>query len=154
MRLTSCRITEWFHADGGDGWTPAQSLRDFLDLTLSISTHLKFVVPLPRFRTLMCEALCMLYKVTQQGFCLSTPLRAPVLPTGWTEEHESLWHIYVEHELPNWEWVANDLPVAAWESDLPNWRRVLASLFQYYILREERLLFEADLMYVEEEEAD
>jgi hypothetical protein len=102
----------------------------------------------------MCEALCTLYKVTQQGFCLSTPLRDPVIPEGWTEEHESLWHIYVEHELPDWEQEAADVPVAAWESDLPNWRRVLASLFRYYILREEHLLIETDLMYVEEEEAE
>jgi hypothetical protein len=150
--LSSRQVTAWFHTDGGDGWTPAQSLRDFLDLTLSISASLQFVVPLSVFRKLMCEALCTLYTATQQGACLSTPLRVPVIPAGWTEEHESLWHIYVEHELPDWETEANDVPVAAWESDLPNWRRVLASLFQYYIVREERLLIEADLLYVEEEE--
>ena len=145
--LTPRQITKWFHARGVDGVTPAHSLRDFLDSALSAATDLQFVVPLSQFRRLMCEALCMLYLAVHKGLTLSRPLRAPQFPPEWTDFHEELWRIYLEHELPDWEQEAKQVPVAAWESDLPHWRSVLSSLFEHYIVREERLLQKANLLF-------
>ena len=156
--LTTKEVTVWFHTKGRDGWTPAQTLRDVADLCLGAlaARGIALSVKEVPFRKLLCQALCVLYQGSPRGYALAfrKPPPQPALPEGWTEDHETLWDIYIGSELPDWSVLLADVQPCEWEVDLPGWRKTLTSLFQHYIVREERLLIEAGLLFDEEEEEE
>jgi len=166
LSLTKRAVAAWFHTEGRDGWTPATTLRDVLDVCLNaaFSRGLTFSVGEVVLRRLFCEALCVLYQRKSLAFRRTPP--AP-LPDGWADEprlrtafgrqrieHETLWGIYLDTELPDWSDELAVVGVCEWETDLPGWRTTLTSLFRYYVVREERLLIEAGLLFEEEEDEE
>ena len=156
--LTAKEVAVWFHRKGRDGWTPAQTLRDVADVCLGALAERRIALSVKEvpFRKLLCEALCVLYQGSPRGYGLAFrgPRATAALPDGWTEEHETLWGIYLGAELPEWSVLLADVQPCEWEIDLPGWRDTLTSLFPHYIVREERLLIEAGLLLAEEEEEE
>jgi len=150
-------VAAWFHTRGVDGWTPALTLRDVMDLCLGAlrARDFRLTVTDLTMRRLCCQALCVLYQGSPRGRALAfqRPLRPP-FPPDWTEEHEALWRVLLDMELPAWEDVLSEVPVCAWEMDLPGWRDTLTSLFRHYLVREERLLIAMGLLFEEEEGED
>jgi hypothetical protein len=155
--LTKKEVARWFHRLGRDGWTPAQTLRDVADLCLEALAvrGLSLSVAEVPFRKLLCQALCVLYQGSSRDYALAFRRPPPVsFPPGWTDEHETLWDLYLGTELPDWSALLTDVKPCEWEVDLPGWRGILTSLFPYYLVREERLLIEAGLLLDEEEDED
>jgi hypothetical protein len=155
--LTKKEVARWFHRPGRDGWTPAQTLRDVADVCLGALAAQGLALSLADvpFRTLLCQALCVLYQGSPQGFALAFRRPPPTsFPPGWTEEHEFLWGVYLGTELPDWLALLADVKPCEWETDLPGWRTTLVSLFPHYLVREERLLIEAGLLFDEEEDEE
>jgi len=99
------------------------------------------------FRKLLCQALCVLYQGSPRDYALAFRRPPPTsLPLGWTEDHETLWGLYIGTELPDWSVLLTDVAPCEWEADLPGWRDTLTSLFPHFLVREERLLIEAGLL--------
>jgi len=150
-------VAAWFQRRCRDGWSPALTLRDFLDVCLGAlaAAGVRITVGETPLRRLFCEALCVLYKGSPRQRALAFQRQPPVsYPEGWTEEHEALWRIYVDTELPDLADALRCVAVCEWESDLPGWRDTLTSLFPYYMVREERLLIEANLLVKEDDEEE
>jgi hypothetical protein len=156
--LTTKAVAAWFHTRGRDGWSPALTLRDVLDLCLGTleDRRISLTIDLASLRRLFCQALCVLYQGSPRSRRLAFRRPPPqhALPEGWTEDHEALWGLYLDTEFSDWSSVLADVGKCAWEIDLPGWRDTITSLFRYYLVREERLLIEAGLLFDEEEEGE
>ena len=159
LSLPTRAVAVWFHKRGRDGWTPALTLRDVLDVCVGAlaAAGVRFTVGETPLRRLFCEALCVLYQGSPHQRALAfrrPPSGTTDWPAGWTEEHEALWRIYVDTELPDLAEALRCVGVCEWESDLPGWRDTLTSLFPYYMVREERLLIDAGLLVKEDDEEE
>ena len=153
MTCSNEAVAAWFHARGADGWSPALTLRDVLDVCLGAlkAQRLTLCYGENEIRRLFCQALCVLYQGQGRALAFRKPPPTPA-PEDWTEDHETLWGFFLGAELPDWLSLLRDVGVCVWESDLPGWRDTLTSLFQYYLVREERVLIESGLLWEEEED--
>jgi hypothetical protein len=154
MSGVSETVNNWFHNNDECGTSPACYIQHVSDCFLKQvkGSDLYLVCADKVFRTLMCEALCVLYHAEITNRKLKGPIRKMQKPLNWNEEAETCWIDYLHSRIFSntfWEAVWHDLPTADWEESIPNWRHTIQLIMPDYVKREVAVLSEANLMFVD-----
>jgi len=147
-KVRSNNVTRWFHTLRDGDVTPAQLVQGisdrFIDILKSYN-NISLAVPERVFRTVMCEAICVMKFMSNKNYELPIPQRFFPHPDGWNNDLEGWWtewlysHFFVDKF---WYRFWSDIYLSDLEIDLPLLRETIQNLLPFYIQRNTDVLVE------------